>query len=119
MNRHQLIDIDGTYSTITNLTTKVPQGSILGPLLFIIYVNDIHEVSKNCHAILYADDTSLYSSLGSFNVNLNGNNYEKNTLSIKINNELSNTQQWLNINKLSLRQQNKIYDISQLPTQYQ
>ena len=102
INRRQLVDIDGTYSTVTNITTGVPQGSILGPLLFIIYMNDIHEASKNFHAILYADDTSLYSSLGSFNVNLNGKNYDKSTLSIKINNELSNIQQWLNINKLSL-----------------
>ena len=102
INLRQLVDIDGTYSTVTNLTTGVPQGSILGPLLFIIYMNDIHEASKNFHAILYADDTSLYSSLGSFNLNLNRKNYDISILSIKINNELSNIQQWLNINKLSL-----------------
>ena len=76
--------------------------ALLGPLLFIIYMNDIYEASKSFHAILYADDTSLYSSLGSFNVNLTGNNSDKHTLSIKINNELSNIQEWLNINKLSL-----------------
>ena len=102
INRRQLVDIDGKYSTVTNLTTGAPHGSILGPLSFIIYMNDIHEASKNFHAILYADDTSLYSSLGSFNVNFNGTNYDISTLSIKINNELSNMQQWLNINKLSL-----------------
>ena len=65
-------------------------------------MNDIYEASKSFHAILYADDTSLYSSLGFFNVNLTGNNSDKHTLSIKINNELSNIQEWLNINKLSL-----------------
>ena len=65
-------------------------------------MNDIYEASKSFHAILYADDASLYSSLGSFNVNLTGNNSDKHTLSIKINNELSNIQEWLNINKLSL-----------------
>ena len=65
-------------------------------------MNDIYEASNSFHAILYADDTSLYSSLGSFNVNLTGNNSDKHTLSIKINNELSNIQEWLNINKLSL-----------------
>ena len=68
----------------------------------MIYMNDIYEASKSFHAILYADDTSLYSALGSFNVNLTGNNSDKHTLSIKINKELSNKQEWLNINKLSL-----------------
>ena len=102
VNRQQLVDVAGTHSTLINLTTGVPQGSILGPLLFIIHMNDIYEASKSFHAILYADDTSLYSSLGSFNVNLTGNNSDKHTLSIKINNELINIQEWLNINKLSL-----------------
>ena len=102
MNRKQLVDFDGTFSTLTNLTTGVPQGSILGPLLFIIYMNDIHEASENFHAILYADDTSLFSSLGSFNVALNGTKFDKYALSQSINTELNNIQEWLNINKLSL-----------------
>ena len=102
MNRKQLVDCDGTFSTLTNLTTGVPQGSILGPLLFIIYMNDIHEASENFHAILYADDTSLFSSLGSFNVALNGTKFDKYALSQSINTELNDIQEWLNINKLSL-----------------
>ena len=44
--RYQYVDYNGASSSMTLLTTGVPQGSILGPLLFIIYMNDIHTVSK-------------------------------------------------------------------------
>ena len=84
------------------MTTGVPRGSILGPLLFIIDINDVCDASKSVHPTLYTDDASLYSSLGSVNVNLTGINSDKHTLSIKINNDLSNIRERLDINKLSL-----------------
>ena len=83
------------------ITTGVPQGSILGLLLLIIYMNDIHRACKHFHPILFADDTNLTSSLCSFNE-------EQNTpdrmisLSQVINNELKEIQKWLELNKLSL-----------------
>ena len=64
--RYQYADYNGASSSMKLLTTGVPQGSILGPLLFIIYMNDIHTVSNNLNFILYAYDTTLTSALCSF-----------------------------------------------------
>ena len=63
LGRRQLVDFNGTWSTLASTSTGVPQGSILGPLLFIIYMNDIHVASDKFIAIIYADDTSLLSSV--------------------------------------------------------
>ena len=59
--RTQLVDIAGTYSSLKAVTCRVPQGSILGPLLFSIYVNDLPSVVA-CKVLLYADDTALIVS---------------------------------------------------------
>ena len=48
----------------------MPQGSIFGPLLYIIYMNDIHNASSKFHAILFADDANLTSTLCSLDVNI-------------------------------------------------
>ena len=58
---------------LLSTTTGVPQGSILDPLLFIIYMNDIYNASTKFHAILFADDTNLSSTLCSFDVNIDNN----------------------------------------------
>ena len=64
-------------------------------------MNDIHNASTKFHAILFADDTNLTSTLCSFDVNID-NNCNKMPLSANINKELKNIQIWLDINKLSL-----------------
>ena len=65
--RSQYVQYNDTSSSIRKIETGVPQGSILGPLLFMIYMNDIHTVSDTFSFILYADDTTLISPLCSFN----------------------------------------------------
>ena len=55
-DRTQLVDLSGTHSSCSPITCGVPQSSILGPLLFLVYVNDISAVVKN-KLLLYADDS--------------------------------------------------------------
>ena len=78
----------------------MPRGSILGLLLFIIYMNDIHNASTKFHAISFADDTNWTSALCSFDVNID-DNCNRMQLSADINKELKNIQVWLEMNKLS------------------
>ena len=68
-------------------------------------MNDIHVASDEFNAIIYADDTSLFSSFCSFNVSVQRNTTNIAELSSHINLELGNIQEWLNINKLSLNVQ--------------
>jgi len=90
-NRTQLVEIDGNPSSLRKITCGVPQGSILGPLLFILYVNDIVRVSSIMKCILFADDTNLLLN------DTNLNNLIKNA-----NIEIQKISDWLKINKLSL-----------------
>ena len=98
-NRFQYVDYNGHCSDLLPLTTGVPQGSILGPLLFIIYINDINYACNHFKAIIYADDTNLFSSICSFATTVDSS---QRSLSDAINKELAHIQEWLNINKLSL-----------------
>ena len=93
INRTQFVSYNGTNSHTLSITTGVPQGSILGPLLFIIYMNDIHNASSKFHAILFADDTNLTSTLCSFDVDID-NNCNSLQLSTNINKELKSIQIW-------------------------
>ena len=91
-NRKQYVELEGTNSDLLEIKTGVPQGSILGPLLFIIYVNDISNASNLFKFILYADDTTLTTTL-----NLDIDNFDE-----LINRELYKISDWLKVNELSL-----------------
>ena len=101
-DRHQYVDFDGTDSEMRSIHTGVPQGSILGPLLFLIYMNDIAEASDNFHSILYADDTSLTEPISTFDIITPRGQIDKYNLATNINKELENIYNWLCVNKLSL-----------------
>lgn len=66
-NRSQRCIVNGTFSNRLPISCGVPQGSTLGPLLFIIYINDMVNYVKNIEISLYADDTAFF--LGSNNIN--------------------------------------------------
>ena len=93
-NRKQYVEYENNTSDTLLITTGVPQGSVLGPLLFIIYLNDIAKSSDIFDFICYADDTTLSSVLNYF-----GNSQSS---SDNINIELKKVYDWLKVNKLSL-----------------
>ena len=90
-NRAQRTSCGNELSDALPITCGVPQGSILGPLLFIIYVNDLPSVPKHCNISLYADDTVLYCFSSSIS-----------DLRESLNMDLIRIASWLNDNKLSL-----------------
>ena len=95
-NRKQYVVFDGCHSEHVEIYTGVPQGSILGPLFFSIYINDLITVSNRLNFLMYADDTTIYFNLEDFD------NLTKET---DINRELEKVNIWLKLNKLSLNTQ--------------
>ena len=61
-NRQQYVSFQGTQSSVLEIDCGVPQGSVLGPLLFLIYMNDLPSCLKHSEVILFADDATLYAS---------------------------------------------------------
>ena len=98
-DRKQYLEYHNTKSNLEDITCGVPQGSILGPILFLLYINDI----KNCTTsklVSFADDTTIYYS-----------SPNQNELFQKVNEELIELYDWLCVNKLSLNISKTIYSI--------
>ena len=98
--RRQFVQINQTCSSTQTINCGVPQGSILGPLFFILYINDLPRASKLSELLLFADDTSIFFSHSNLK-------YLENVL----NNELLNIDVWLRCNKLSINTQKTNYVI--------
>ena len=90
-DRSQYIKINNKKSASTTIRHGVPQGSVLGPLLFLIYINDLHLAMKHSRTIHFADDTSLKVVNKSLKL-----------LNKHVNHDLSFMSQWLRANKISM-----------------
>ena len=100
MFRSQYVICNGATSDVKFVEFGVPQGSILGPLLFILFMNDFSRSSTLLFSILFADDTSVF---------LEGTEYSK--LIKSLNNELENVTKWLNANRLTVNMKKTHYMI--------
>lgn len=89
-DRKQVVEISGTHSSPANISCGVPQGSILGPLLFLVYVNDMAAVVQN-KLMLYADDSAILVS-----------SKNKEDIELLLSKDMNTVSQWLACNKLSL-----------------
>ena len=102
-NRKQYVEIDNERSPCLDIKTGVPQGSILGPLLFLIYMNDIPNASRVFKFILYADDTNIFSTI-KYSTPIYTSNADE-----WLSHEMSLVNEWLAINKLSLNTEKTKY----------
>ena len=90
-NRKQCCKVNGHMSKLDNINFGAPQGSCLGPLLFLIYINDLPLTLDSSNVNMYADDTSIYYSSKSIS-----------SINNAVNKDLQSLKSWLDENKLSL-----------------
>ena len=98
--RKQYVSYDDQNSSLLSFSCGVPQGSILGPFLFILYINDLVNSSKVFKFVIFADDSNLYISHANIK-----------TLIELANRELLNIRSWITLNKLTLNVKKSHYII--------
>ena len=96
-NRKQVVRIDSVHSEERLVEYGVPQGTVLGPILFQLYINDMLNLDISGKIVAYADDTVLVFS---------DSNWE--SVKIKAERGLSNITQWLNTNLLTLNKKQNL-----------
>ena len=89
MNRSQCVRVNGSCSEFENVSIGIPQGSILGPFLFLLFINDLPSSTNNCSIGLFADDITLYTS---------GKDIDQ--LSLVLQEELNCVLDWFSANRL-------------------
>ena len=107
-NRSQCTFVNNVKSTFLPVTSGVPQGSVLGPLFFLVYVNDIQNAVVDCDIKLYADDTVLYQS---------GTNCVE--AEVKLQRSINDFKNWCDINKLTINASKTKIDVVCKPVKSQ
>ena len=107
-DRRQYVSINNHVSSLTTISHGVPQGSVLGPLLFLVYINDIVRCSTKLNFLLFADDTTIYVS-----------GQDLRELEDIVNSELVHVYNWINSNKLTLNVDKTHYMLSHNRTRSQ
>ena len=90
-NRLQYVTYNNHKSSHEKINCGVPQGSILGPILLLLYINDLTNVSEFCFSVSFDDDTNMFITGKYMNVLCN-----------QLNEDLRNVQEWSQCDKLSL-----------------
>ncbi|XP_077994315.1 uncharacterized protein LOC144448040 [Glandiceps talaboti] len=103
-NRQQYVTIDNVSSPYKHIQCGVPQGSILGPILFLIYINDIANSTNSFQFRLFADDTNLFKSIEGNEINLT-----------HINVDFQKVCDWCGANKLTVNVEKTTYMVIKTP----
>ena len=89
-DRGQRVRVNNSFSELASVSSGVPQGSVLGPLLFLVYINDLPNVIKNSSIKIFADDSKIFFK------------FKKNTNYNKFIDDVTRVFEWVNKNRLKV-----------------